>query len=348
MARATSRRTRKPEPEWVGFSDQELLDMRLKDLNLSLEGSPLQPRIEKLYSELEHRQLRFRPHCWISDEWFSPDGVPGIAIPFYLLHRRLMRLEKKQMLEVEGGTDEWCMRILRHEAGHTIDTAYRLHRRRLWREVFGKSTQPYPEHYQPKPYSKSYVVHLEPWYAQSHPSEDFAETFAVWLKPRSGWRSAYRDWPALKKLEFVNELMEDLQNKKPLVSSREHVDSLKTMTKTLREHYEEKQQRYFLDAQRFYDRDLKQLFSAEPEYGDRPTAASFLRARRKDLRHDVAHWTGQYQYVIDQVLGDMIARCSALKLRLMKSERQTQRDALVLLTVITMNYLHGGHHRIAL
>ena len=244
------------------------------DLGLKIEGTQLEGRIEKLYDELEHRGIRFRPHCWLSDEWFSPDGVPGIAIPFYLAHPRLARLERNQMLEVEGGTKEWCMRILRHEAGHTIDTAYRLHRRRSWREVFGKSSEPYPDTYQPKPYSKSFVVHLEAWYAQSHPAEDFAETFAVWLKPRSAWRTQYEGWPALRKLEFVDELMHQVRNRKPLVLSRERVDPIRKLRKTLRSHYVEKRARYGIGENNFYDHQLRRLFSDSPEHRKNMAASS--------------------------------------------------------------------------
>lgn len=161
------------------LSDDELLDMRMCDLGVTIEGTQLEERIDQLHAELGARGIRCRPHCWLSDDWFSPDGVPGFAIPFYLAHRRLARLERKQLLEVEGGTKQWCMKIMRHEAGHAIDNAYRLRRTRGYRETFGKVSQAYPEYYQPKPYSRSYVLHLDMWYAQAHPVEDFAETFAV-------------------------------------------------------------------------------------------------------------------------------------------------------------------------
>jgi len=335
-------------PDWARLRDEELLDLRICDLGLRIEGTPLERRIARLHQELRMRRLRFRPHCWLSDEWFSPEGVPGIGIPFYLAHPRLARLERKQVLEVEGGTKEWCMRILRHEAGHAIDTAYRLHRRRKWREVFGKYSQPYPEYYGPKPYSKSYVQHLDQWYAQSHPAEDFAETFAVWLKPRSGWRTHYRGWPALKKLEYVNQLMPGIQEKKPQVVSRRHVASLRTIRKTLREHYEEKRARYGLDHPNFNDSDLRRLFPNGPEHSGRPSAAAFLRRIGPELRRAVALWTGEYQYTINQVLEEMIARCRELDLRLDRRQEQAKRDTLVMLTVQTMNFLHGGHHRIAL
>lgn len=340
--------SRRRQPEWAGFTNDELLAVRMCDLGLRIEGTLLEQRIAKLYDELESRGITFRPQCWISDEWFSPDGVPGIAIPFYMAHPRLARLERHQMLEVEGGTREWCMRILRHEAGHAIDTAYRLHRRRRWRELFGKVSEPYPEHYQPKPYSKSFVQHLDSWYAQAHPAEDFAETFAVWLRPRSAWRTLYEGWPAMKKLEFVDETMAEIQDQKPLVMSRERTDSIRTIRKTLGEHYQEKRARYGVGATSFYDRDLHRLFSAGPEFAHFPSAAAFLRRYRRELRQTVAEWTGQYQYTIDQVLSEMIERCRDLNLRLNRSERWTKRDALVMLTVQTMNYLHAGHHRVAL
>ena len=173
---------------WHRLSDEHLLDLRICDLALKIKGSFLEPHIKRLYSELNDRGIRFKPHVWLSEEWFSPDGVPGIAIPFYLAHPRLMKLERKQMLEVEGGTDTECMRILRHEAGHALDTAFRLHFRRHWRELFGSFAQHYPDFYKPKPKSRKYVLHLPAWYAQAHPAEDFAETLAVWLTSRSRWR----------------------------------------------------------------------------------------------------------------------------------------------------------------
>ena len=318
------------------------------DLGLEIEGTVLEERIEWIYEELEYRGLRFRPHFWLSDEWFSPDGVPGIAIPFYLAHPRLATLERKHMLEVEGGTEDWCLRILRHETGHAVDTAYRLHRRRRYGQIFGKYATPYPEYYDPKPYSKNYVFHLEPAYAQSHPAEDFAETFAVWLKPRSTWRAMYEGWPVIKKLEYVAELMDEIQEKKPVVSSRGRVEPVRKLRKTLAEHYAQKCDQYDINLPNLYDQHLRKLFSDKPELAEQSSAASFLRKNRTQLRKTVAHWTGEYQYTIDQVLEEMIERCGELNLRLDRPVDQAQRDALVLVTVQTMNYLHGGFHRVAL
>src|SRR5919205_1649903 len=206
------------------------MDLRISDLNVGIEGSVLEPRIAQLRGELEARGLTaFEPHFWLSAEWFSPDGVPGVAIPFYLAHPRLEKLELAQMLEVEGGTPEWCMKILRHEAGHAIDNAYRLRTRLRRQRVFGPSYMQYPDYYTPKPYSKSYVLHLDSWYAQSHPDEDFAETFAVWLTPHSEWRQRYAGWPALKKLEYMDALMRSIRDKAPRVDNPDEVDPLRRL-----------------------------------------------------------------------------------------------------------------------
>jgi hypothetical protein len=337
------------QPQWATWPDAKLLELKMRDLDLNIERSNLEEYIHRLDAELAQKGIVFRPHFWISDEWFTPDGIPGIAIPFYLFHPRLTRLEFDQMLEVEGGTPEWCMRILRHETGHAIDNAYRLRRKRKRHELFGKSSKPYPDHYTPKPYSKSFVKHLDMWYAQSHPDEDFAETFAVWLDPDSTWRDRYGGWPALKKLEYIDRLMRAISGTPAPVTSTAQLDPLPRLDKTLGQHYAKKRQRYRLDAtEKFYDVDLRRVFSDAPEFGKNTSAARFLNRIRKEVRRLVAHRTGAYQYTIDQLLEQMIDRCRELKLRLADSEDKTKLDFTVLLTVQTVNYLRDGGYRVAL
>jgi hypothetical protein len=339
---------RKP-PAWAKWPDEKLLDLRMSELGVTIEGSVLEKRVAALGQELADRNIAFRPHYWLSDEWFTPDGVPGVAIPFYLAHPRLARLEQAQMLEVEGGTPAWCMRILRHEAGHAIDNAYKLRRRRRRRALFGSSSIPYPEFYTPKPYSRSFVLHIDNWYAQSHPDEDFAETFAVWLNPTSDWRRRYHDWPALKKLEYIDELMREISAQPPLVQTRTTVDPLHRIRRTLRQHYKRKAEHYGFDHPGFYDRDLRRLFPTAPEGARTIPASRFINRVRREVRRTVAAWTGVYQYTIDQVIEEMADRCDALDLRLAAgADDRTKSDFIVVLTVQTMNYLHSGRHRVAL
>lgn len=339
---------RTPIPaDWAGLSDEALLDLRMADLPLVIGGT-LAARIAQLRAELDARGLVIPVHFYLADEWFTPDGTTSIAVPFYLAHPRLEKLEEAQILEVEGGEHEWAMRILRHEAGHAIDNAYRLRLRRQRRAVFGSPATPYPEFYTPRPYSKSFVLHLDAWYAQSHPDEDFAETFAVWLTPNSEWQPRYAGWPALRKLEYMDDLMASLRGRQPRLQNATEVDPLSSLTKTLRQHYRAKRRHYGVDYPDFYDRDLRRIFSDAPEHAANITAAQFISRHRRQVRRVVASWTGIYQYTIDQVLEEMITRCQKLRLRLTGPEDHTRQEFIVLVTVQAMNYLHSGGHRLFL
>lgn len=334
---------------WSNWSDERLLQLRLRDLGVTIEGTWLEDCVTELYAELEQKHLRLHPHIWISDEWFSPGNVPGFAVPFYLAHPRLMRLERRELLEVEGGTFAECMQIMRHECGHAVQHGYQLHRRREWQKLFGKSSTKYPESYRPNPASKKYVQHLRRWYAQSHPDEDFAETFAVWLRPRSDWRRRYAGWPALKKLQYVDTLMKELADVAPVVRSKRRVDPLRTVSRTLFEHYTYRRALYSVEYPDTYDEDLLRLFSLSKIHRSHESAASFLRRHRTDIRRVVSKWTGEYQFTLDTVLGDMIGRCRELKLHIGGHERQLLTDFMVLLTARTMEFIaqHGRRDWIA-
>jgi hypothetical protein len=334
-------------PAWAALNDDQLLDVRICDLGLTLTGTEIEQHIARVNGELAGRGL-VAPHYWLSDEWFTPDGVPGVAVPYYLAHPRLAKLELAQMLEVEGGDAESALKILRHEAGHATDNAYRLRRLPTRRRLFGNPSVEYPEYYTPKPYSKSFVQHLDHWYAQSHPDEDFAETFAVWLDPESQWGTRYAGWPAQRKLEYMDRLMRHTAQTRPSIRTKREVDPLPKLRKTLREHYARKREHYGLDHPAFYESDLRKLFSDSPAYARNLSAARFVRRLRKEVRSTVASFTDSYQYTIDQLLETIIERCRELNLRLTESEEITKIDFMVFLTVQTMNYLHSGRHRVAL
>lgn len=332
--------------QWSRVTDEQLLNLRICDLPLRLEGNPLMRRVKRLYRELRARGITFRPHVWLSDEFFTPDGVPGFAMPFYLAHPRLMRLERRMMLEVEGGTEEEFMRIIRHEAGHAIDNAYHLHQNAKWRKMFGRVSTPYPESYKPNPTSRSYVLHLGYWYAQAHPLEDYAETFAVWLRPGSRWRSRYKKWAALKKLIFIDQMMKSLSGKRTKNWYRSKVLPLSELKITIREFYRRKTGQYSsFEYPPFLDKDLLRMFSLEKRHAHRPTAASFLRKHRAEWCRIVSEGTGVHAYTVNHVLQNAIERAKELKLRLGTSEAVARRQAMIMLTVHTMNIVHSGHYR---
>src|SRR5262252_4369204 len=325
---------------WAALPDEQLLGLRLKDLKVTVDGTWLEACLASLHEELHERGIRALPHAWISSEWFSPENTPGIAIPFYLTHRRLMQLERKMIIDVEGGTWSECMNILRHEAGHVLQHSYQLQRRRRWQQLFGRSSQRYPRYYRANPASRHFVQHLRLWYAQSHPDEDFAETFAVWLRPRSNWRSRYAGWPALKKLEYVDQLMVEITTEKPVLTRRTEVDPLRRLTHTLAEHYEKKQAKYAIENGDTYDRQLLRIFSDDPQHRQSPAASTFIRRHRARIRRTVSRWTGEYQLMLDAVLDQMIARCRVLKLRAPGPRRQLEMDFAVLLTAETVHSLY--------
>lgn len=329
--------------------DAELLDVPLRELGVRIEGTWIEECLDDLYDELERRGIRFRPHAWLSTDWFVPDGVTGIAIPFYLAHPRLMQLERKLMLDVEGGTRQEMMKILRHECGHALDHAYGLERERERRELFGDPSRRYPEQYRPNPASRRYVLNLRLYYAQSHPVEDFAETFAVIIGSRSGgWRKRYDGWPALRKLEYVDGLLDGLRGEAPRFRNRLQPESLATLGMTLRQYYAEKRDRYLVSYPDIYDGDLRRLFSDDPKHQRKELASRFLRRNRSEIRRLVATWTGEYQFTLEQVLNDMIGRSRELKLRAAGPERRLKMEFAVLLTVKTMDFHYSRRNWFAL
>ena len=335
-------------PAWTRLDDEALLDLRFCDLRLSMARTPLEDSVRRLYGELAAKGIRFRPHVWLAEEWFSPDGVPGIAIPFYLAHPRLTRLERRFMHEVEGGNDKWLMRILRHETGHAIDTAFGLRRRKAWRESFGMASRRYPSRYSPRPGSRNYVLHLGHWYAQSHPTEDFAETFAVWLPPRSRWRSQYQGWPALAKLEYVDRTMRELEGKRATNLDRSVVEPLAENERTLREHYRRKQARYEIDTAASYDRPLLRVFASHDERPRGRLASSLLREMRPQMRRLLVRRARMHPYLVNHVTRMATQRARMLGLRVRGGQRAAQREALVLHERIMMQMLLRDRENYAL
>ncbi len=324
--------------DWEPLADKAIMDIRIRDLSLHIEGSPLEARVGRLYDELDARGLAFRPPCYLADEWLCPEKEPIIGIPFYLAHPRLERIEQKMMLDVEGGTDKSCMQLLRHECGHAINYAYELYKKSRWRELFGPFSARYSDSYEYQPYSKRFVIHLEDHYAQAHPDEDFAETFAVWLTPDNDWRRRYQSWPVIKKLEYVDGLMRRIADKQPVVTARGTPPwSASRMTRTLSAYYERKRRAMGREFQGYYDHSLRELFAA----GGGLRASALLRRHRRAIVDSVAKWTGHRKYDIHQLVNKLIKRCDALDLHTEQAGTQGIVGATALLTAIASNTYLG-------
>ena len=333
-------------PDWQNASDEDLLKFRIRDMGLHIPGTVLEGRVARLYSELEQKGISFKPACYLADEWLCPDREPIIGIPFYLAQSRLVNIERKMMLEAEGSTEDWCMKLLRHECGHAVNYAYRFFEQRPWRKLFGRFETPYYHvTYRAKPYSKRYVIHLEDNYAQAHPDEDFAETFAVWLDPAHDWRVRYRGWPALKKLEYVDALMREATEKAPEVTTTSMPWSAARMTSTLGAFYDRKRKYLGVEFPGYYDPGLRRVFR-EPAEGDVSVkAGGFLRKHRKQLLQCIALWVPQRKYDVDRLLEKLTARCLHLDLRLGKSPEETLLATVSFVTTIlaSLQRFNGVH-----
>ena len=280
-------------------SDAELLERPLRSLRLRVEDGPLRPRVERLHAELEARGLRFRPHVWFSTDWFSPDGVPGIAVPFFLGDPRLARLERRRHLTCEGWSEEECMRLLRHEAGHAIDTAFGLARRPAWRALFGRRSAPYRRAYTADPFATDFVRHLPRWYAQSHPAEDFAETFAVWLA--GGGRGVSGDSGAGRKLAFVDATMRELAGRRAPALGRERPYSLATSDETIGDHYRRKAREHRREPAPAFE-GLLEAFASPGTPRRASEVAAHVGRLEPSVRRTLLAGDAPTRYDVDQVL----------------------------------------------
>jgi len=322
----------KPTASWHEERER-LLASRIDELQLRLEGSELEPLVQQLYGELETCGLQFKPPVYLSDEWGCPEGVPVIGVPFYLAHPNLARIEAELAENLE--TPDESMMYLRHEAGHAFNYAYKLYEREEWSRVFGPYSRPYIENYRPNPFSREYVRHIAGWYAQKHPDEDFAETFAVWLTPDSNWRAEYATSGALGKLEYVDRLAREIGPLPPLVWPSSRDLPVEEMAYTVGSHYERRHEPR-LEVPQWLDGDLKQLFERA---GD--PAAPLLRTRRLDMINEIAYWTGVQTGVVRSLVDHLIARVEALGLSVTAGdEDRTLLSFAAMATTLALNYLH--------
>jgi hypothetical protein len=328
-----------PAIDLAAIAEEQLLGLRLCDLPLRIEGTWLETCIAQLYAELAARNIAFAPRCYLADEWLTPENEPVIGIPFYLAHPRLIKLQKKMLLEAEGDNPDWCMKLLRHECGHALTYAYDLNRKRSWQRVFGHPSAPYEDTYRFRPYSKNFVRHLDYYYAQYHPDEDFDETFAVWLTPGLDWRSKYRGWKALDKLVFVDKLMADIAGKPPLRASGRQLWKAAAIRSTLKRYYQKRRSVEAEDFPEFHDANLLRMFAAaKPEGETRQPVATLLQAQRKALSTTVANWTGERRFMVNEVFSAVLARSRALRLVSDESEALVMAKLATYLTTLMMNY----------
>jgi hypothetical protein len=323
----------------------ELLNTHICDLGLAIEESPMEPHIHRLYRELTAKGLDFQPEVYATDGWGCPDEVPVIGVPFYLMDKHLARIEEEQTGEIENG--QLIMMLLRHEAGHAINYAYRLYKQAEWVEMFGSFSRPYRDSFRPNPFSRQFVRHIVHHqygrtYAQKHPDEDFAETFAVWLTPRSGWRRRYRNWPALRKLCYVDSLMKSIRGEPPKCTRGPLCTPVEGMDMLLAEHYGQRSERYRAAAQGYVDDKLREVF---PQVRGRTLlrAADLLRKHHDDLLGRVTRWSNLDGDEVGTLLTKLEDRADILDLLFRKRQASEKlMDVTALATSLALDFAYTG------
>jgi hypothetical protein len=314
----------------------------IRDLGLRIAGTPLEAIIAEFQTELAHAAIkRLRPHFYLSTEWGVPFGTISIAIPFYLARRDLTALHEQRHGHVEGARRADILRYLRHEMGHVVNYSYQLYEQQEWIKRFGSITQPYEEEYRPEPFSRRFVQHLPGFYAQKHPDEDWAETFAVWMTPGRDWRGEYTDWPeALAKLEYCDRTVRAMADRDPPVTATDPDEDVDHLGYSLDQFYGTAPTGEELP--RGLDGALRSIFE---DTGGAEPAAGLLRRLERDLMDSVYRWTGHFPERTRELVRHLAGRAEALRLAYAAENQEAATVAVTtLVTALAMNHVHRGSY----
>jgi hypothetical protein len=332
-------------PEQESFHEAPAWARPIRSLGLRLEGTRLEPILAEFHAELEAAGItRVHPRFYLSTEWGVPFETVAVAIPFYLAHDDLLRYHESRFGHVEGADRADILRYLRHELGHVVNYAYRLHERDDWTQLFGSMGRAYRETYRPKPFSREHVHHLPGWYAQKHPDEDFAETFAVWMTPGSAWRQDYAQWPgALRKLEWCDAVMAQLRDVEPVITDEtldEDVAEIASSMEDLGTLQPGDPGPLHLDVA------LRSALCDLPSLGGERLPVTELLARlRPALQSEVYRWTGHFPERTARLLSHLSERASALSLTYEARQEQAAIVALsALVTSLAATFVARGRY----
>ena len=338
---------------------QKLLSTRICDLQLTPQGV-LAECLEQVSGELRARGLTFMPAYYLGDDDFwTSDRAISVNIPWYLSNPVLWGLVNDHLFEYSRPE---VLMYLRHETGHALNYAFELWKRKDWTQTFGDFRRPYRDVYNPNPWSRDYVRYLHRagmyHYAQKHPDEDWAESFAVWLDPASRWRRRYRDWQvALAKLEFVDRLIDvERACKGPGTINRigqrvPHTD----IKETVAEYFDID---HAVDPDLTeYRRDLLEIFPRKAprarkrsaralgQTQNAQSAARFIQQHQRLLVSKLSAWIGNSdRRVIGKFLRQLQAVCTYEHLVVPDNRRN---EKLVDLTIVATWHVVDGIHRLS-
>jgi hypothetical protein len=339
-----------PSDSKPAFQETNLRTTQIRDLGLQIEGTRLESILKEFQAELDAVGLtRLRPHFYLSTEWGVAFGSIAVAIPFYLAKPELEEIQAEQVGHIEGVSKSDILRYLRHEMGHVVNYGFRLYEQQEWVKLFGSITQPYIEEYHPQPFSRRYVRHLPGWYAQKHPDEDWAETFAVWMTPGQDWRRSYEKWPsALAKLDYCERMMSEIRDREPPVKIEERDEDVGEIAYSLHDYYsnlklgDDQLPPGLEGALMAIFEDLGLPENSSPEAPRKP-AAALIRRMERDLVANVYRWTGHFPERTRPLVRYLAERAEELK-QVYAADREAEvATALTtLVTALAMNHVHRG------
>lgn len=328
----------------------EILNRRICDFKLQIEGSPLESIISKFKQELKACGItRLKPQFYLSDEWGVSDGSVAIAIPFYLADEKLRKIQQVRGGLVEGIDPDDILRYLRHEMGHVVNYAYRIYETEAWTRIFGPMARPYNDEFSTRPFSPDFVRHLPGSYAQKHPDDDWAETFAVWMTPGLDWRQLYEDAPgALGKLEYCAKTIATLIDRDPDVSNVELDEKVDELSYTLQEFFDPVELGGLVIPHSL-DGDLRGIFSpwsglgAAVQEGRKGSGGALIRRNQDLLANTTYRWTSVEPHFLHPLLAHLAKRADTLGLTYPMDERDTILVQLsAFLTTLAMNKVYKG------
>ncbi len=316
----------------------ELLLTPLNRLGLTLDACPLKEAVRIVRADMKRVGLnKLQPHFYLSTGYGTVAGTTSIALGFYDCHPLLNDLNA-EFRGFRYSFDD-VVNILRHEVGHAFSYAYKLYRRKDFRVMFNVkgnyfNTYPVTDRYvqRANPWSRDYVNPNGDYYAQKHPDDDFAETFGVWLQPRTNWRRIYKRYPgALRKLHFVEQIVHELRRTDPVIDQRPMPwDPLEEYSETVAQFFRARSLRkYRRKATGFIDPDLLELFWQTPAPRDNRRrerdyvhADNFIRKHKRDIVLQVSRWVSTDELVVKDLLDKCGARARGLDLWVRKDERE--------------------------
>jgi hypothetical protein len=340
------------------FQESNLRNTQIRDLGLRIEDTPLEPIVARFQQELDAIGFtKLKPQFYLSTEWGVPFQTVSIGIPFYLARPELVAIQAEQAVLVEGAGEEDIMRYLRHEMGHVVNYAYRLYDREDWIRTFGSITQPYVEEYRPSPFSRRYVRHLPGWYAQKHPDEDWAETFAVWMTPPKAdatngqtWREIYANWPtALAKLNYCDRVIAEVKDREPLVRTQERDEDVADLTYSVHDYYQRLrvgEDEPPAGVEGALTAIFEQFGSPEEDSNNdvqRKPAGTLIRRIERDLALNVFRWTGHFPEHTRPMLRHLAKLADDMQ-QVYPADRENEVTVAIttLVTALAMNYVHRG------